>query len=244
MKVLILAATLLFATTAMSNENIDELNPFDANIESQLNELDKIYGNPSYIKSAPASSAKFFESNLKKIESTNSVIQLNGSSDDSGDVSILPIELPTEPIELKPELPPTEAEDCYRLECKVYARIIRSEQKLFLYVDGQLVETWDVSTGKAGFDTPNFDKRPNGRIYDRYSSSKFPGGDWNGYGNMPFAIFIEGGFAVHGTTNGNIPRLGKPASHGCVRMHPENARVLNRLVRQHGIDNTWISVEE
>jgi hypothetical protein len=52
------------------------------------------------------------------------------------------------------------------------------------------------------------------------------------YGNMPFAVFIKGGFAVHGTTGGsdwgNISKLGTtPLSHGCVRIHPLNAKAFN-----------------
>lgn len=135
------------------------------------------------------------------------------------------------------------ADTCYRLSCTVYAHIVKAEQKLFLYINGRLDHTWDVSTGAPGHGTPNFDRHPNGRIYDNYSSSKFPGGNYKGLGNMPYAVFIEGGFAIHGTTVGNFAKLGQPASHGCVRTHPDNGRVFNRLVRQYGIKDTWITIE-
>lgn len=61
-------------------------------------------------------------------------------------------------------------------------------------------------TGMKGYETPNFDRsleKPL-RIYKQYTSSKYPGGDWNGLGNKPFAVFIKGGFAIHGTPAVNI----------------------------------------
>jgi lipoprotein-anchoring transpeptidase ErfK/SrfK len=137
-----------------------------------------------------------------------------------------------------------EEDSCYRLTCSVYAKVDRSEQKMYLYVNGQLQHEWLVSTGVAGHRTPDFDTQPNGRIYDRYSSRTYPGGDYMGLGNMPYAVFISGGFAIHGTTVGNFPKLGTPASHGCIRLHSDNGRIFNRLVRQYGVRDTWISVEE
>lgn len=132
---------------------------------------------------------------------------------------------------------------CYRQTCKVWAQVSRSQQKMFLYMDGNLIHTWAVSTG-IGNRTPNFDMHPNGRIYNRYSSSKYPGGDYNGLGNMPYAVFITGGFAIHGTPKSNWSKLGKKASHGCIRLHPDNGLIFNRLVREHGITNVWITVQE
>jgi hypothetical protein len=132
---------------------------------------------------------------------------------------------------------------CRQLTCAVYARVERSEQQLYLYVNGILQGKFATSTGIAGRDTPNFDKHPDGRIYDHHTSSKFPGGDYNGLGNMPYAVFISGGFAIHGTGKGNWKKLGHVASHGCIRIHPDNALIFNRLVRQYGVVNTWITVE-
>ncbi|WP_374076014.1 L,D-transpeptidase [Bdellovibrio bacteriovorus] len=132
---------------------------------------------------------------------------------------------------------------CYRSDCAVWAQVVKSSQRMYLYVNGSLRGSWAVSTGMAGYRTPNFDRHPDGRIYDRYTSGKYPGGDYNGLGNMPYAVFITGGFALHGTPRGNWPRLGTPASHGCIRMHPDNAYLFNRLVRSNGIRNVWITVQ-
>lgn len=138
----------------------------------------------------------------------------------------------------------SELTSCRQITCKVWARVSKSEQQLYLYVDGMQQAVWPVSTGINGRNTPNFETHPNGRIYDRYTSKKFPGGDFNGLGNMPYAVFISGGFAIHGTAKSNWKNLGRKASHGCVRLHPDNGFTFNRLVRANGIANVWISVQE
>lgn len=131
---------------------------------------------------------------------------------------------------------------CYRKSCKVFAHVKKAEQKLYLYIDGRLEAVWATSTGTPGHGTPNFDQRPDGRIYNKYTSKKYPGGDYNGLGNMPYAVFIRGGFAIHGTGRGNWAKLGRVASHGCIRIHPDNAVVFNSFVRAAGVKNTWITV--
>ncbi|MCC6138530.1 MAG: L,D-transpeptidase [Bdellovibrionaceae bacterium] len=133
--------------------------------------------------------------------------------------------------------------DCYRDTCAVWARVSKEKQKMDLFVNGEKHTTWVVSSGAPGNETPQFDRHPDGRIYDAYTSSKYPGGDYMGLGNMPYAVFIKGGFAMHGTPKANWKILGKKASHGCIRLHPENAKIFNRLVREHGIEETWITVK-
>ncbi len=131
---------------------------------------------------------------------------------------------------------------CFRNSCKVWADVDKAHQRFYLYIDGVLTYTWKTSTGRAGYETPDFDRHPNGRIYDRYTSTKYPDGDYNGLGNMPYAVFVEGGYAIHGTTRGNWPKLGTPASHGCIRLHPDNGQIFNVLVRRNGIANVWVTV--
>lgn len=142
------------------------------------------------------------------------------------------------------DLDPLEAlvPSCYRNSCKIWADVDKSAQRLYLYIDGALSYTWKTSTGKPGFGTPDFDKHPDGRIYDKYTSGKYPDGDYNGLGNMPYAVFISGGYAIHGTTRGNWPKLGQVASHGCIRLHPDNGQIFNVLVRRNGIRNVWVTV--
>lgn len=142
---------------------------------------------------------------------------------------------------------------CYQRSCKIWLLVDKSRQRAQLHVDGTPIAEgeWKATTGSPGHGTPNFDRSPALplRIYDKYSSTKFPGGSWNGFGNMPFAVFIKGGFAVHGTTGtaktGNISKLGTvPLSHGCIRIHPDNAKIFNRLVRANGAAQTWITVQD
>lgn len=176
---------------------IEELDPFDPNIESILEELDQQY-----------------------FDATGELPYIEETLDDL-----------------------TNFTTCEKRTCNVWARVMKSSQSMELYINGSLANTWLVSTGVSGRGTPNFNRHPNGRIYDRHTSSKYPGGDYNGLGNMPYAVFIQGGFAIHGTPRSNWSRLGKRASHGCIRLHPDNGYVFNRLVRQYGIKNSWITVE-
>jgi lipoprotein-anchoring transpeptidase ErfK/SrfK len=131
---------------------------------------------------------------------------------------------------------------CFRNSCMIWADVDKTAQRLYLYIDGVMTYTWKTSTGRWGNATPDMDTHPDGRIYDRYTSTKFPEGDYNGLGNMPYAVFIRGGYAIHGTTKGNWKYLGKPASHGCVRVHPDNGQIFNQLVRKNGIANVWVTV--
>ena len=131
---------------------------------------------------------------------------------------------------------------CYRNSCKIWADVDKAAQRLYLYIDGALTYTWKTSTGRPGFDTPDMDTHPDGRIYDRYTSTKYPDGDYNGLGNMPYAVFVQGGYAIHGTTRGNWSKLGHVASHGCIRLHPDNGQIFNVLVRRNGIRNVWVTV--
>ncbi len=129
-----------------------------------------------------------------------------------------------------------------RIEQRVWADISKKEQLMRLYIDGALVDSFKVSTGDVKHETPAFDMRPNGPIFNKYTSKKYPGGNYNGLGNMPYVVFVKGGYAIHGTTKGNIPKLGKKASHGCVRLHPDNAKIFNEIVRTAGLENTWVTI--
>jgi lipoprotein-anchoring transpeptidase ErfK/SrfK len=57
---------------------------------------------------------------------------------------------------------------------------------------------------------------------------------------MPHSVFFSGGYAIHGTPY--VQRLGRRASHGCVRLHPANAARLYKLVLIYGLDNTRIRI--
>lgn len=136
------------------------------------------------------------------------------------------------------------AGNCKQKQCRLWAHIIKSKQSMYLYLDGVLADSFKVSTGDLKHETPTFDTRPSGPMFKKYTSRKFPGGNYQGLGNMPYVVFIRGGFAIHGTTTGNIPKLGKKASHGCVRLHPDNGKLFFELVNVVGLSDTWITISE
>ncbi len=107
----------------------------------------------------------------------------------------------------------------------VVARIDQSVQRMRVYLDGRLAHDWPVSTAREGYVTPNGRFRV-GRMERMWYSRRYHGSP------MPHALFFRGGYAIHGT--GEIRRLGRRASHGCVRLSPGNARILFELARTKG----------
>ncbi|MCB1509916.1 MAG: L,D-transpeptidase [Hyphomicrobiaceae bacterium] len=108
-----------------------------------------------------------------------------------------------------------------------------STQRMEVYVDGELRHTWRVSTGRGRYRTPTGSYRPT-RLERRWFSRKYNSAP------MPYAIFFRGGYAIHGSYQ--TRRLGRPASHGCVRLSTGNAARLFRLVRQYGPSSTRIDI--
>jgi lipoprotein-anchoring transpeptidase ErfK/SrfK len=113
------------------------------------------------------------------------------------------------------------------------ARIDLSEQRMRVYENGFLRYTWPVSTARRGYVTPVGSYRPQ-RLEKMWYSRKYH------MSPMPHSIFFRGGYAIHGTNE--VKRLGSPASHGCVRLHPDNAAVLYGMVRSVGSKNVRITV--
>jgi len=139
----------------------------------------------------------------------------------------------------------TPVNSCNGKACMLYVAIDKSTQTMYLYLLGELKDTFKVSTGKGKkYETPELDLRPAGPVLTKYTSRKFPGGNYLGLGNMPYAVFLRGGYAIHGTTQGNFSKLGTKASHGCIRLHPDNAKVFNALVKTIGLANTWVTIKD
>jgi hypothetical protein len=91
---------------------------------------------------------------------------------------------------------------------------------------------WTISSGRKGFRSPNGVYRPT-RLEKNWYSRKYGGA-------MPHAVFFRGGYAIHGTTA--LGALGRPASHGCIRLHPANAAKFFALVKKHGAGQTRIAL--
>jgi len=131
---------------------------------------------------------------------------------------------------------------CFRRTCKIWAVVDKNAQQFNLFIDGILTYTWKTSTGRWGYETPDMETHPDGRIYIDHTSLKYPEGDYNGLGNMPFAVFIHSDIAIHGAIRESWWRLGTSGSHGCIRLHPDNAEIFNYFVRRYGIRKVWVTV--
>ena len=108
----------------------------------------------------------------------------------------------------------------------IVVRVDKTSQTMRVIVDGEHRYTWAVSTGRAGYNTPNGSYRPQ-RLERNWRSRKY------GMAPMPHSIFFRGGYAIHGTNM--VGRLGRVDSHGCIRLAPGNARTLFEMVaRQRG----------
>jgi hypothetical protein len=109
-------------------------------------------------------------------------------------------------------------------EAKVRINIDLSEQRMSVASSsGNYV--WPVSTARAGFSTPRGSYAPTSLQRMHYSRKYH-------MSPMPYSIFFRGGYAIHGTYS--VAALGRPASHGCVRLAPGNAAALFQMVKNEG----------
>jgi lipoprotein-anchoring transpeptidase ErfK/SrfK len=114
----------------------------------------------------------------------------------------------------------------------ILINIDKTKQQMTVFLDGVESYNWPVSTGKAGYSTPSgtFTATSMNEIW--YSK------EWDN-APMPHAIFfMKDGHAIHGSYE--VKNLGKPASHGCVRISPQNAATLYSLVEKTGLKNTQV----
>jgi lipoprotein-anchoring transpeptidase ErfK/SrfK len=116
----------------------------------------------------------------------------------------------------------------------VRAVINLSTQRMSVSVNGALVHTWKISSGRAGYHTPRGTFRPNWLSRMHYSR-QYDGAP------MPYSVFFNRGIATHGTNA--VSRLGRPASHGCIRLRTSNARTFYNLVRKYGKSRVRIVVQ-
>ncbi len=110
-----------------------------------------------------------------------------------------------------------------------------SSQSMMVTVHGFPYAYWKVSTARDGYWTPRGRYRVQ-RMAKVYYSRKYDDAP------MPNSIFFKGGYAIHGS--GHVRALGRPASHGCVRLHPNNAARLYALVKEYGASATGITIKE
>lgn len=131
---------------------------------------------------------------------------------------------PTPPAVAAPPPPP---------EPTLVASINLTEQKMVVSEKGEFRYSWPISSGVARFATPTGTFQPEWTSKMWYSRKY----DW---APMPHAVFINGGVAVHATYH--VSALGSPASHGCIRLSPANAKTFYNLVQRHGLKNVKVTV--
>jgi lipoprotein-anchoring transpeptidase ErfK/SrfK len=117
----------------------------------------------------------------------------------------------------------------------IVVTVDKTAQRLTVEVDGSSRYRWPVSTGRWGYNTPNGSYRPQW-LARKWFSRKY---DWS---PMPYSIFFNEGYAIHGSYE--VSRLGRPASHGCIRLHPANASVLFALVKDQMQDTQIVVTGE
>ena len=110
-----------------------------------------------------------------------------------------------------------------------------SEQTMKVRLDGELAYQWPVSTARNGMHTPRGD-------YGVQWLSEFHKSSLYNNAPMPYSIFFNGNFAIHGTTD--VVSIGTPASAGCVRLIPDDAAVLFAAVKTVGTDNVSIKIKD
>lgn len=109
-----------------------------------------------------------------------------------------------------------------------------TKQRMTVISHDKVLHVWPISSGRSGYQTPNGVYHPQWRARMWYSRQ---------YDNapMPYAVFFHRGYAVHGTYATGL--LGRPASHGCIRLSNKNAATFFKLVEQHGMESTQIVVQ-
>jgi lipoprotein-anchoring transpeptidase ErfK/SrfK len=114
----------------------------------------------------------------------------------------------------------------------VLINIDKTKQKMTVFIDGVEKYDWPVSTGRSGYSTPSGTYTPTSMNEVWYSKQ------WDN-SPMPHSIFfMKDGHAIHGSYE--VRTLGKPVSHGCVRISPQNAATLYALVGKNGLENTQV----
>jgi lipoprotein-anchoring transpeptidase ErfK/SrfK len=114
------------------------------------------------------------------------------------------------------------------------AKVSLASQTMTVSHNGKVLYRWPVSTARKGKITPTGQWSAKW-LSKNHRSSRYENAP------MPYAIFYNGHYAVHGTYQVN--RLGRPASAGCVRLHPEHAARLFSLTQRVGLKQTRIVVQ-
>ncbi|MFN3722532.1 MAG: L,D-transpeptidase [Paracoccaceae bacterium] len=117
---------------------------------------------------------------------------------------------------------------------RIIVRVSISRQVMEVFHEGRKIHEWPVSTARKGKITPTGEWHGAQWLSRNHRSSLYNNAP------MPYAVFYNGNYAIHGTDQVN--KLGRPASAGCVRLHTANARILFNMVRTEGKENLRVVV--
>lgn len=107
----------------------------------------------------------------------------------------------------------------------VRIRIDLTAQRLQAVTPQGETVTWKISSGRRGYETPTGNYSVMRMEADHHS-------DEYDQAPMPYSMFFSPrGLAIHGSYERG---LGRPLSHGCVRLAVPNARQLFEWVEKHG----------
>ena len=115
------------------------------------------------------------------------------------------------------------------------AKVSLGSQTMTVTQNGFVKYRWKVSTARRGYVTPT------GSWSAKWLSLNHRSRKYDN-APMPYAVFFNGGYAVHATFD--LKRLGRPASHGCVRLHPDNAAQFFSMAKQAGLSHTRVVITQ
>jgi lipoprotein-anchoring transpeptidase ErfK/SrfK len=208
-------------------QDVEQNNPIYKQLADQgrltTGEVKTVYGVPcvevmlhngetiwSFVHSIPALKNRSLkvDDRIALINRTHYLLVIDGQGNVSTDRARIFVPLD---YSIKPEILPESLPDAAKYE--KYILIDRHKQYLGLYEHGNLTHCFPISSGASNstparnFVVSNMDEVHNSTLFDNAP--------------MDHALHIFGGYFIH---EGIVP--GYPASHGCVRLFPFDARFL------------------
>jgi lipoprotein-anchoring transpeptidase ErfK/SrfK len=187
---------------------------------------------PVVAPTSSASPAVSFEASDGSPHIATAARMVNGGSN-----AVAAAETGNEPEDKTPEAAPDQPNEAAKPAAPppptLTARIDLAQQTMVVSEFGDVKFTWPISSGTSEYPTPRGTFRPEW-VAKMWYSRKYDNAP------MPNAVFINGGVAVHATQH--VSSLGHPASHGCIRLAPVNAKTFYGLVEKHGLKMTRVSI--
>lgn len=114
-------------------------------------------------------------------------------------------------------------------------------ERVYRQENGHLVASY-LCSGAANYRLPNNSNRPmhphnHYGVFRVYTKERVHVSSFNDAWRMQYSMFFHSGHALHATSRNMYRHLGRPASHGCVRLHLNDAR------RLYGVTSRGTRVE-